>query len=225
MAGPDDYPAVARIERKKVAPAQEKTLVCAVCIPASCRILLPKISPKMAHIKLTDERLPGISGLLHHAPHTAEPLLLLAETLLRGPSSLTMGERELIAASVSCWNGCHFCFSSHAAAAAAHLERGVDLFDEIRQEFSATEISEKLRALLRIARAVQVSGKSVTPELMAAAREEGATDAELHDTVLIAAAFCMFNRYVDGLGTEAPAAPEEYVAMGERMARTGYVRR
>ena len=176
----------------------------------------------MAHIKLLNEELPGIVGLLNYRPETARPLLDLAETLLRGPSSLTSGEREIIAASVSYRNGCHFCHTSHAAAAAAHLGSGLGLIDEIKAGLPNTPVSDKLRTLLTIAHHVQKGGKNVTEEDIAAARTQGATDQEIHDTVLIAAAFCMYNRYVDGLGTWAPGPNEAYAEMGERMAHVGY---
>ncbi len=177
----------------------------------------------MAHITLpNEEQLPGITGLLNYRPETAKSLLELAETLLRGPSSLTGGEREIIAASVSYWNQCHFCHTSHAAAAAAHLQAGVNLIDDIKAGLPNTPVSEKLKALLHIAHQVQRGGKNVTEEDVAAARTEGATDIEIHDTVLIAAAFCMYNRYVDGLGTWAPQDNEAYLPMGERMAHVGY---
>ncbi|MDP9079870.1 MAG: peroxidase-related enzyme [Bacteroidota bacterium] len=176
----------------------------------------------MAYIALKNEELPGIVGLLNYRPETAKPLLDLAETLLRGPSSLTSGEREIIAASVSWWNQCHFCHTSHAAAAAAHLDSGLNLIDDIKAGLPNTEVSDKLRALLNIAHQVQRAGKNVTDADVAAARENGATDSEIHDTVLIAAAFCMYNRYVDGLGTWAPQPNEAYKEMGERMAFVGY---
>jgi alkylhydroperoxidase family enzyme len=83
-------------------------------------------------------------------------------------------------------------------------------------------VSDKLRALLRIAAAVREDGRKVTPDLVAAARTEGATDVEIHDTVLIAAAFCMFNRYVDGLGTLPAAEPAMYAAMANRITTEGY---
>ncbi len=176
----------------------------------------------MAHIKLLNEELPGIVGLLNFRPQTARPLLDLAETLLRGPSSLTSGEREIIAASVSYRNDCHFCHTSHAAAAAAHLGCGPGLIDDIKAGLEQTAVSQKLRALLDIAHQVQMGGKNVSQEDIAAARVQGATDQEIHDTVLIAAAFCMYNRYVDGLGTWAPAPNDAYLEMGERMAKVGY---
>jgi uncharacterized peroxidase-related enzyme len=178
----------------------------------------------MAHIKLSNEELPGIVGLLTYRPETGKPLTDLAEVLLRGPSSLSSGEREIIAASVSYWNGCHFCHTSHAAAAAAHLKSGISLIDDIKAGLPTTPVSDKLRALLHIAHQVQRNGKNVTEEDIAAARALGATDIELHDTVLIAAAFCMYNRYVDGLGTWAPVPNEAYTQMGERMAHVGYLR-
>jgi uncharacterized peroxidase-related enzyme len=176
----------------------------------------------MAHIKLLNEELPGIVGLLNYRPETARPLLDLAETLLRGLSSLTSGEREIIAASVSYKNDCHFCHTSHAAAAAAHLDSGLGLIDEIKAGLPNTPVSDKLRALLSIAHQVQKGGKHVTEAHISAARDQGATDQEIHDTVLIAAAFCMYNRYVDGLGTWAPGPNEAYKEMGERMANVGY---
>jgi uncharacterized peroxidase-related enzyme len=176
----------------------------------------------MAHIKLLNEELPGIVGLLNYRPETGKPLTDLAEVLLRGPSSLSSGEREIIAASVSYWNGCHFCHTSHAAAAAAHLKSGLSLIDDIKAGLPQTPVSNKLRALLHIAHQVQRNGKNVTEEDVAEAREFGATDIEIHDTVLIAAAFCMYNRYVDGLGTWAPGPNEAYAEMGERMAHVGY---
>ena len=179
----------------------------------------------MAHIKLLNEQLPGISGLLDLRPDTAKPLLQLAETLLRSESTLSSGERELIASYVSHLNNCHFCHTSHGAAAAAQLGCDLSIIDDIKAGFITTDISPKLRTLLQIAAQVQKMGKNVSMDDVAAARNEGATDREIHDTVLIAAAFCMFNRYVDGLGTYAPAANEAYREMGERMAHVGYVRR
>jgi uncharacterized peroxidase-related enzyme len=178
----------------------------------------------MAHISLPDESLPGIVGLFAFRPETHGPLNLLAETLLRGESPLTSGERELIASYVSHLNNCHFCHTSHAAAAMAHLECDLALIDDIKNGFQKIEISNKLRTLLNIAAKVQKSGREVKEEDIANARAEGATDKEIHDTVLIAAAFCMFNRYVDGLGTWAPQDNEAYREMGQRMAFTGYVR-
>ncbi|MGA8271713.1 MAG: hypothetical protein WB919_09165, partial [Candidatus Sulfotelmatobacter sp.] len=79
--------------------------------------------------------------------------------------------------------------------------------------------------LLAIAGQVQKGGKHVTTEDIAQAREYGASDKEIHDTVLIAAAFCMFNRYVDGLATWQPRDPEIYREIGKQTAKLGYVGR
>ncbi|HEY0641320.1 MAG TPA: carboxymuconolactone decarboxylase family protein [Pseudonocardiaceae bacterium] len=180
----------------------------------------------MAHIDLgvDEQQYPGINGPMRYRPETAGPLNELAEVLLRGPHPLTPGERELIAAYVSSLNTCHFCASSHAAFAALQLDEGMPLVDQVRADLDNAPVSEKLRALLRIAGAVQRGGLHVTTELVAAARAEGATDLEIHDTVLIAAAFCMYNRYVDGLATYAPQPVEVYLARGRRVVEEGYVR-
>ena len=178
---------------------------------------------KMAHITLPDESLPGIVGLFNFRPETASSLRWLADALLRGESPLTSGERELIAAYVSHLNDCTFCHMSHASAAMAHLSCDLDQIADIRNGLQEIPVTPKLRALLNIAAKVQQSGKEVSDQNVAAARAEGAVDREIHDTVLIAASFCMFNRYVDGLGTWAPQQNEDYRAMGQRMAFKGYI--
>ncbi len=178
----------------------------------------------MAHIDL-ENNFPGIVGLLEYSPETAKPLLELAEVLLRRPSSLSSGDRETIASYVSFLNGCHFCHTSHGASAAHHLGKDLSYINDIKQDFKETEITPKLRSLLNIAGKVQKSGKNVTGDDINQAKNAGATDQEIHDTVLIAAAFCMFNRYVDGLGTWAPEPLEAYDEMGEQMANKGYLRK
>ena len=177
----------------------------------------------MPHIALP-ENLPGITAGFAFRPETAKPMRELAETLLRGPNSLTSGEREMIATFVSSRNDCAFCRDSHRAAAAHHLDGNYELVDAVRRDPETAPVSAKLKALLAIAAKVQQGGKQVSAADVARARTAGATDVEIHDTVLIAAAFCMFNRYVDGLATLTPPDPRAYDAMGQRMAREGYVR-
>jgi uncharacterized peroxidase-related enzyme len=156
-------------------------------------------------------------------PETAKPLNELAEILLRGPSTLTRGERELIATFVSSRNDCYFCQTAHGAVAAYHLDNNEALVLEVKRNPAGAPISEKLKALLAIAGKVQRGGKAVAGEDIQRAREQGATDLEIHDTVLIAAAFCMYNRYVDGLATWTPTDPDLYRENGARLAIDGYV--
>jgi uncharacterized peroxidase-related enzyme len=177
----------------------------------------------MPHISLADD-IPGILGPMLFRPETAKPLNELAEALLRGPSSLSRAERELIATYVSSLNDCFYCQTAHAAIAAQHLDGDLDLTVEVRRDFTRAPISNKLKALLSIAGKVQKSGKEVTAEDVDSARRLGASDLEIHDTVLIAAAFCMYNRYVDGLGTWAPADPEVYKERAATVAKGGYNR-
>ena len=175
----------------------------------------------MAHIKLP-EGLPGIRGAMAFRPETAAPLSELVETLLRGPNTLTQGERELIATCVSAQNDCYYCQTIHGAIAAACLDDDEGLVRKVKQDFLNAEISDKLKALLAVAGQVQRGGKNVTLEAVARARELGASDKDIHDT-LIAAAFCMFNRYVDGLATWAPDDPAVYDAIGKQRASEGYL--
>jgi len=177
----------------------------------------------MAHIRVP-EGLPGILGPMAISPETTKALRELVEVLLRGPNTLTSAEREMIATYVSSQNDCCFCQLSHGAAAAEHLGGNYELINRVKSDYASADISEKLKALLAIAGKVQKGGKHVTTEDVQRARKLGATDKEIHDTVLIAAAFCMFNRYVDGLGTWQPADPQAYCEMGHRMAHVGYIR-
>ena len=177
----------------------------------------------MPHINLP-EGLPGITSGFAFRPETAKPMRELAEVLLRGPNSLSSGEREMIATFVSARNDCHFCQASHRAAAAHHLNGEYGLVDAVCHDYETAPVSAKLKALLAIAAAVQQGGRQVSTAAVDRARAEGATDHEIHDTVLIAAAFCMFNRYVDGLATWTPREEAAYHAMGQRMASEGYVR-
>jgi len=174
----------------------------------------------MAHINLP-EGYPGISAGFTYRPETAKPMRALAHVLLHEPNSLTPGERELIAAYVSSRNCTTFCVLSHSAAATAHLGDAA-LVKQVQTDFMQADVSPKLKALLVIAGKVQQDGKLVTETDVLAARTLGATDLEIHDTVLIAAAFCMYNRYVDGLGTWQPDNPEMYEQMGKHLAEEGY---
>lgn len=176
----------------------------------------------MAHIELP-EGIAGIRGPMMFRPETAEPLNALAEVLLRGDNSLTRGERELIASRVSRLNECKYCCNAHSAFAAVQLDDGWNTVDDVLADPVTAPISQKMKALLAIADKVQEGGKSVAEEDIAAARAEGATDTEIHDTVLIAAAFCMFNRYVDGLNTWAPDDRSFYEDRAHMIAEHGYV--
>ncbi len=176
----------------------------------------------MAHINLP-EGLPGIRGPMAYRPETAKPLNELAEILLRSENSLTRGERELIATYVSSLNDCFFCQNAHGGIAQHYMECDMSFIDGIKKDYESASISEKLKALLSIAGSVQKGGKNVTKDQIAKAKNLGATDLEIHDTVLIAAAFCMYNRYVDGLATWAPQDRELYVKRGKQRAEEGYI--
>lgn len=176
----------------------------------------------MAYINLP-EGVPGIRSLAMFRPETGKYLYELAQVLLRGESPLTEAERELIASYVSYRNDCMFCMKSHAAATRCLYGEEANIVDEVLKDLQQAHVSDKMKALLKIAGKVQVLGKEVTEEDVAAARALGASDREIHDTVLVAATFSMFNRYVDGLASFTPTDDETYTAMGKRLAEKGYV--
>jgi len=175
----------------------------------------------MAHITLP-EGYPGIRGPMMFRPETAKPLNELVEVLLRGPHSLTQGERELIATYVSSRNDCVYCQTIHGAIAAHHLDGNEALVQSVKLDPEEAEVSEKMKALLTIAGKVQIGGKSVTTEDVERAKALGASDLEIHDTVLIAAVFCLCNRYVDGLATWTPTDADFYRQRAAIVAERGY---
>jgi uncharacterized peroxidase-related enzyme len=176
----------------------------------------------MAHIA-APQGVPGIRSLVMFRPDTGKHLYDLVQILLRGPSPLAPAERELIATHVSAKNNCMFCMNSHAAAARELYGAERNVVDCVINNEIGTMVSNKMKALLVIAGKVQQSGKSVTPEDIEEARRQGAGDRDIHDTVLIAATFSMFNRYVDGLASYTPEDPKTYEEMGKRMTTMGYI--
>jgi uncharacterized peroxidase-related enzyme len=176
----------------------------------------------MSYINLPAD-IPGIRGPLNAFPETGEPISNFTQQLMRGESSLTPAERELIAASVSQANDCLFCTLSHAAVAKnLYSKDGVHIVNKVVFEQDTSVLSAKMSALIDIALSTQKSGKFVSQEQIDRARSEGADDKAIHDTVLIAAAFCMFNRYVDGLAAWTPENTQIYEEIGKRLAGNGY---
>jgi uncharacterized peroxidase-related enzyme len=175
----------------------------------------------MPYIPL-NEKLPGITGLLDYRKDTAAPIRELTQVLLRGESTLTEGERELIATVVSSGNECRFCTAAHTAIARILLDDDT-IAEIVKTDIDAAPVSEKMKALLKIAKATGVNGKTVTEKMVDDARAAGATDLELHDTVLIAALFSLYNRYVDGLASVTPTDPAFYNRLGQILKEKGYV--
>lgn len=176
----------------------------------------------MPHISL-ESHLPGITGLLEYRKDTAAPIRELTQILLRGESTLTQGERELIASLVSSRNQCTFCTTAHTAAADLLLGES-DTCALVKQDFEHAPVSDKMKALLNIAAKVQNDARTVSAADAERAKAAGATEREIHDTVLIAALFCLYNKYVDGLASVTPDEPAFYERLGERIVNHGYNR-
>ena len=176
----------------------------------------------MPYIEL-ESHLPGITGLLEYRKDSAQPIRDLTQLLLRGPSSLSEADRELIATVVSYGNECTFCTTAHTAAADLLIGEH-ETARQIKQNIDTAPVSEKMKVLLTIASLTRQGGKNVSAEIIEKAKAAGAIDIEIHDTVLIAALFCLYNRYVDGLGTALPADPGYYDVLADRLVNHGYTR-
>lgn len=176
----------------------------------------------MPYIKL-EEHLPGITGLLEYRKDSGQPIRELTQILMRGSSTLSEGERELIASVVSNGNHCKFCTTAHTAAADL-LIGDHETSKKAKEDINSAPVSEKMKALLAIALLTRESGKSVTKSAIAKAKDAGATDLEIHDTVLITALFCLYNRYVDGMATSLPSEDSYYDVLAERLVNHGYTR-
>ena len=175
----------------------------------------------MPHIEV-DENLPGIRALLAFSPATAAPIGELANLMLRSNEGLTMADRELIAAHVSYLNDCFYCHESHGAIAVCYLDGNKELVEKVKKDHLNAPVSDKLKALLTIAGSVQKGGMYVTKSQIETAKLAGATDKDIHDTVLIAAMFCMMNRYVDGLAASTPTDLSTYPLRAKQIVENGY---
>jgi len=175
----------------------------------------------MPHIPL-DENLPGITGILNYRLDTALPIRQLTHLLLRGESTLTEAERELVATVVSYGNECKFCTAAHTAAADVLLGEK-ETAELVKKDLANAPVTTKMKTLLTIAKAVQVSGKNVTSDMISKAKAAGATDLEIHDTVLISALFSLYNRLVDGLASVTPTEPAFYDRLAHILAEKGYL--
>jgi uncharacterized peroxidase-related enzyme len=175
----------------------------------------------MPHIAIP-EGLPGIRGPLSLRPDVAKPLSGFMEVLMRDVNSLSRGERELIATYVSYLNDCFFCENAHGSVAQHYLQCRVEFLSQVKEDFRSSDLSDKMKSLLMLAGSVQKGGLHVTTEQIENAKRASATDIEIHDTVLIAAAFCMFNRYTDGLATWAPTDSNFYIERAPQIAAKGY---
>lgn len=175
----------------------------------------------MAHIDFNND-LPGIRSALAFRPEVASSLSRLTDILLRESSGLSCADRELIGMHVSALNDCEYCFRSHSEIACIYLNDDQKLISDIQQDYTTAPVPDKLKCLLSIAGKVQQSGKAVTQEDIARARQHGASDLDIHDTVLIASLFCLFNRYVDGLATTIPTDQRSYRMRAQQVAQNGY---
>jgi len=175
----------------------------------------------MPHINFNNN-FPGIRSAMAYSPETAAPMGVLAEILLRSNDGLLAAERELIGMYVSYLNDCFYCNHSHGAIACIYLGGDTALIEQVKKDYTNAPISDELKSLLAIAAKVQQGGKFVTTEDIATAKATGATDKEIHDTVLIAATFCMFNRYVDGLATTTPTDMDSYPLRAKQIVDNGY---
>lgn len=175
----------------------------------------------MPHINV-DPNLPGIRSLMAFSPQTAAPMGTLTNLMLRTNEGLSMAEREMIATYVSYLNDCFYCEQSHGAIVTCYLNDNNKLIEQVKKDYQQADISDKMKTLLSIAASVQKGGKHVTQQQINEAKEAGATDRDIHDAVLIAALFCMFNRYVDGLAANTPTDLSTYPLRARQIAEHGY---
>jgi uncharacterized peroxidase-related enzyme len=172
---------------------------------------------------------PGISAAMRLTPGLGTHLRGLADELLvldYPGTTLRRVDRETIATAVSAANDCFFCMDSHAAHAAALLDeadaaRLTPVLDGVKRG-SSDGLDPKMCALLHIARTVRGDARDLTGEDVAAALDAGATDADVQLAVMIAAAFSMYNRMVDGFRARTPGSTDAYRTRAVEIAEGGY---
>jgi uncharacterized peroxidase-related enzyme len=172
---------------------------------------------------------PGIVAAMRLTPGLGTHLRALADELLVNDypgATIDRAEREMIATAVSASNDCFFCMDSHAAHATAVLERAGEperaaVLDTIKLGRS-DGLDERMAALLHIARTVAQAPRTLTADDVRAANDAGASDADVQLAVLIAGAFAMYNRLVDGFRARTPGSPDAYRSRAAEIAERGY---
>jgi len=161
-------------------------------------------------------------SLLDYFPPIAGPLTGLMELMMRSDQGLKKGERELIAAFVSRLNYCTSCENIHSAVACHLNGLNWEALEAIKTNFHQAPITKRLKSLLDLAEQVQQGGNKVTSALIDSLKTLGCSDQEIHDTVLISSLFCMFNRYLDGLGIVSHGTTFSLNERGKHIALHGY---
>jgi uncharacterized peroxidase-related enzyme len=172
---------------------------------------------------------PGILTALLLTPNLGIHLRGLADELLVNDfagATISRAEREMLATATSAANDCFYCMDSHGAFATALLVRGgaadqVPLVDVIKAG-SSEGLGPKMQALLHVARTVRRNPLDLAAADIAAARAAGASDADVQLAVLIASAFSMYNRMVDGFRAMTPPSAEVYAERAGQIAEHGY---
>jgi uncharacterized peroxidase-related enzyme len=172
---------------------------------------------------------PGISAALRLTPGLGLHLRGLADELLVNDfpgATIRRDQRELLATAVSAANDCFFCMDSHGAFANALLERSgavelVPLIEAVK-DGSSDGFDSKMRALLHIARTVRHDPRRLTAADVETATDAGASDADVQLAVLIAAAFSMYNRMVDGFRARTAPTTDAYRERADQIAEHGY---
>jgi uncharacterized peroxidase-related enzyme len=172
---------------------------------------------------------PGILTALNLTPELGIHLRGLADELLVNDfagATISRAEREMLATATSAANDCFYCMDSHGAFATALLERDgeterVPVIDAIKTG-SSEGLGEKMGALLHIARTVQRDPFELTADDVAAAHAAGASDQDVQLAVLIASAFSMYNRLVEGFRAMTPPVTDVYAEVAARIAEHGY---
>ncbi len=152
-------------------------------------------------------------------PATAAPLLDYHEALMRGDSSLTVGERELIAAYVSGLNSCTYCFGVHQVTAET-FGISEETMSALVEDVETAPVEERMRPLLRYVGKLTRTPAQVTPREAQAVLDAGWDEQALHDAVSVCGLFNLMNRLVDGLGVTAGG--DYFDLSGRRLAETGY---
>jgi uncharacterized peroxidase-related enzyme len=172
---------------------------------------------------------PGIVAVMRLSPGLAVHLRGLVDELLVKEvpgATLSRPDRELLATAVSAANDCFYCMDSHGAFATELLRRanvdGIDALVDSVKSGASDGVGPKMAALLDIARTVQHNPRSLTRKDVARALAAGATNEDTQLAVLIASAFCMYNRMVDGLRAKTPASADAYRARATEIAEHGY---
>ena len=176
---------------------------------------------KIAFRKLREagHAVPEIMHLFRFKKRSTDHLVRFTEEVMRGPSPLPRGMRELIGAFVSSRNQCCFCSCAHVAVAAEYL--GQEFVEEVLNDLETSRLDAAHKELFRYLGKLAENPASIVASDIDKLREAGWSEEAIYDALTVASLFKFYNTWNNGSGVRNMRSTD-YQHSGQRIITLGY---